>query len=458
MKNKAILCLAWLWLGLVCCTPRVCAAQPTCSTAMRLSRKVYLPLILKPRSPSVRPLPDTTEDIHIFNDQLAGYMSEAQVQFAATHYDGTQKVTRSMADRLRVYNPNLVVLNYRLGLGLGYRTTQDGCDPTGDWLALVEGDEWVHEWPGDAAVSESWFYHWPQSSNTRVLNCDWGWYLMDPDSVGWRAYWSGEVLRQLRANAADGVFADSLSVPNYLGAYHYNPSLPEVDIAFEAAWAQRLQRFVAFAQSGALAPYHLIPNVSAWVTTRDPTNYAAADGVMIEGFGGWGFGSYFDLGDWQLQMDRILDLVSRDKAVLAQQYVDPTDVDDRTYLLACYLLIKGHYTYLNLELGEDPEWFPEYGIAIGSPLQSAPGSVEALWNTSWGVYTRAYSNGLVLVNPGDTARMVHLSRTYYLATPQGGGNVPENGQPPVSWRVLYAPVTQVTLAANRGAVLVTAVP
>ena len=34
--------------------------------------------------------------------------------------------------------------------------------------------------------------------------------------------------------------------------------------------------------------YALIVNAGAMVTTRDPTDYSLADGVMVEGYGGLG--------------------------------------------------------------------------------------------------------------------------------------------------------------------------
>lgn len=49
-----------------------------------------------------------------------------------------------------------------------------------------------------------------------------------------------------------------------------------------------------------------IPNAGSWITTRDRTNYAIPDGVMIEGFAEGGPASFYALGDWQLQMDRAL--------------------------------------------------------------------------------------------------------------------------------------------------------
>jgi hypothetical protein len=400
-------------------------------------------------------LPATQNGIHVFNDQLSSSMSEEQFQFAATHYAGTQKMTRSDADHLRQYNPDFIVLHYRLGLGLGFRSIQNSCNPTGEWLRIVEGSDWIQEWP--ISVHESWFYHWPETSDTRVLNCDWGWYVTNPDDPDWRSYWSAEVLRQLKANTDDGLFADSFSVPNYLGPESYNPALPEIDAAFENQWATRIENFIDFLQQGELAPYHFIPNVGSWVTTRDPTDYSNVDGVMIEGFAEWGYGSYYDLYDWQLQMNRILGLVILDRALLAQQYVNPDDLQERMFVLGSYLLIKGNHTYLNLDLGMDPEWFPEYEIPIGYPNDVTPINIDVLWDTSWSVYTRSFSNGMVLVNPTNASHSTVLGHTYYQATPSGGGFVPVNGDVS-SWTVSYSPVTNLTISPNQAIVLLDSLP
>jgi hypothetical protein len=194
------------------------------------------------------------------------------------------------------------------------------------------------------------------------------------------------------------------------------------------------------------------------ITSRETTAYSLADGVMVEGFGAWGWGWYFDLPDWQLQMNRILDLVNLDKAVIAQQYIDPIDVNDRMFLLGNYLLIKGSHTYLNLDYSMEPEWFPEYDIPIGHPLGSAPASVDDLWNAGWGVYARDYDNGLVLVNPTAITQTISLGSTCYQATPAGGGMVPEDGVLPAEWVVTYSAVTEVILPPNRAAVLLDNAP
>ena len=404
----------------------------------------------------IHSFPDTIEGIHVFNDQLAVWeMSEAQFEFAATHYVGAQKVFVSEVRRLRSHNPNFVVLNYRLGLGLGYQQTIGDCEPSGTWLEVIEGEKWVREYPENPP--DEWFF---TLDGQRVLFCDWGWYVMDIGNLAWREYWAGEVLRQLRANASDGIFIDGLFPPNYYGGDKFDPNLPVIDRVFEETWSSKIEDFIIFGQSGDLADYYFIPNVGQWVTGRDITDYSSADGIMIEGFGRWANGEYFlaEEGDWQLQMDRILSMVNLDKIILLQQYVDKgIDMEDRLFLLGNYLLIKGHHTYVNLELSSEPEWFPEYEIPIGTPIGGIPSSIGSLWRSDWGVYARAYSNGLVLVNPSEKVQEIVFQKTYYQAFPYGGGIVPADGDV-LGWEVDYVPVTSVSLNPNQAVILLDALP
>src|SRR3990172_1477698 len=71
------------------------------------------------QQPSARNFPDTTSSILVFSDQLnTSAMTEAQFQFAAAHYAGSQKLLPNATRRLRSYNPNYLMLHYRLGQGL----------------------------------------------------------------------------------------------------------------------------------------------------------------------------------------------------------------------------------------------------------------------------------------------------------------------------------------------------
>ncbi|MBU6349689.1 MAG: hypothetical protein KGS73_06020 [Chloroflexi bacterium] len=396
-----------------------------------------------------RTWPDTRDGIHVFNDQLLPTLSDAQWQFAATHYAGVQKMTRPDADTLRSYNPDLLILHYRLGLALGYRGIENGCQPVGEYVRVVEGAAWVQEWPGEDVVQEDWFAHWPESSASRVLNCDWGWWLMNLESPGWRAYWQGEVLRQLQANANDGVFMDSLSVPNYLGSDRYDPVLPSFDLTYETTWASRIDAWLAWLQTQPVGDYALVPNVGNWVTTRDPTTYAAADGAMFEGFAMWGAGAPYAVEDWRLQMNRALGLIRQGKAVIAQAYTG--DGRERLFALGSYLLIKGERTYLNLESDMVPEWWPEYDIAIGTPLQPPVAVVDDLASNA--IYRRDFTNGFVLVNPAEEGApiVVDLGGMFRLAQPNGGGPVGADGVPTGS--LTFQSVTTVSLPPYSAAVL-----
>ncbi len=237
----------------------------------------------------IRTFPNTIEGIHVFNDQMATWeMSEEQFKFAATHYAGTQKVFASDARRLRAHNPDFIVLNYRLGMGLGYQSVTGDCSPNGSWLEVIEGEKWIREYPDNPP--DEWFF---KLDGQRVFFCEWGWYLMDITNPSWREYWSGELLRQLNTNLADGVFVDGLFPPNFYGSEKFKPHLPEKDELFENTWSTNIEDFIDFTQSGELSNYHLIANVGHWVTGRDKTDYSASDGILVEGFSRWADGQYF---------------------------------------------------------------------------------------------------------------------------------------------------------------------
>lgn len=446
-------------VGCIC----LCVLFGSVATALLLSPvqaaadNLYLPLVqLAAARPATRAWPDTSTGIHVFNDQLASGLTNAQTQFAAMHYAGSQKLTFSQAEALRAANPGFIVLHYRLGIGLGYRTTTGACVPNGDYLAVVEGDDWVQEWPGDANVQDSWFFPWAGSD--RVLNCDWGWYLMELGDASWRTYWHGEVLRQVRANADDGVFIDSLSVPNSLGTY--SPPLPALDLAFEAAWSARIESWLAWLQTQPVGAHYIVPNVGSWITTRDTTDYGAADGMMVEGFAIEADASPYNLEDWCLQMNRILAATARGQAIIGQSYA--MGDQERMFALGSYLLVKGSKSYLNLDYGLDPEWWPEYDIPIGRPTESAVSSIQDLYEEEDGVYRRDFNNGFVLVNPTSpwdgtaTSPVVDLGGTYYLAECSGGGTLPDDGVP--TGAVTYRAVSAIALGPYSAAVLLNEEP
>ena len=474
-----LLCVAALVSGGIALrtSTSVSHAQPIddshAAHAPTITHTVYLPVI---RYTAGRPWPDTTNGIYVLNDQLATWsMSEAQFEFAATHYVGTQKVTRDQARHLRQYNPNFLVLHYRLAQALGH-SLPNACAPTTDYLQIIDGDEWVQEWPGNATVQENWFYHYssatevraPTPANpaaweppllplaSRVFSCTDGHYLMELNDAGWRQWWSTQVIAQLINNENDALFADSFSVPNYFGHCAYQPCLPDVDTAFEQQWADRELAFTDYMQSRFAGRWKWLPNIGAWITSRDPSDYSNLDGAMLEGFAEWGYGNYFDLADWELQINRVLPLIRNDKIIIGQTYPTETDVNERLFILGTYLLIKGTHTYLNMDIAMEPEWFPEYSIDLGSPIDPLPVTIDAFFDATAQVYVRHYAKGMVMVNPSADAHTINLGGTYYRANPSGGGLVPEDGTAPGS--ISYAAVTSINLGANQAAIVLNALP
>jgi hypothetical protein len=248
----------------------------------------------------------------------------------------------------------------------------------------------------------------------------------------------------------DGVFADSLSVPQYLGADNFTP--PFRYFMGEAAWTARIGRFMAYEARHLRGRLWFIPNAGSWITTRDRTNYAIADGVMIEGFAEGDASSFYAVSDWQLQMNRVLGLVRRDKVILAQSYLGPSDMTARGFALGSYLLIRVSHTFLNMWIGAEPQWLPEYGVKLGVPVGSPPATIDAL-RTPQGVYVRRYAHGLVAVNPGSTARSFPASSPMELVHPVGGGAL--NAAADTSgWGLRFSTVSgSVSIPAHGGVVL-----
>jgi len=409
---------------------------------------------------AARGWPDTTRGVHVFVDQLPAGMTDAQIRFAATHYAGTQKMLRAEADRLRAVSPAFLILHYRLGLGLGYRAPDPDCNPTGEFIAVIDGDRWVQEWPGDTAVRENWFFHWPAGSASRVYSCDWGWYTAELDDPGWRRYWHDEVLRQIRANDADGAFMDSVSVPNYLGADRFKPSLPDVDESFESSWARRIADWLRWLQGQDLGSYLIVPNVGAWINGRDATDYSGADGLMVEGFALEADASPLAFSDWQLQMDRCLGAIRAGQALLAQTYI--AGDQERMAALGSYLLVKGEHTFLAIETADEPEWWPEYDVPVGAPLGAPPATITDLDPDGDSIYRRDFENAVVLVNPTNpwdgsaVTRTIQLGRALQQVQLSGGGVVGEDGTTDAA--VTTTPATEVTLGPATAIVLLASPP
>jgi hypothetical protein len=387
-----------------------------------------------------RSFPDTSARIAVLTDQ-PGYLTEAQVRFAATHYVGTQKLTLDQSRPIRAINPDFLVLHYKLAMW------QSG--PRVNYI--VDGVHWSNDFP-EVTRHESWFWHNP--AGRRVTSAQDGKLLMNIADPGFRAYWRDSLVRQVRAGEYDGVFFDSAS-PALLqwearapaderlsGRGARYASLQELgNRSWIAVWQDWISDLDAALAREGIA---LIPNVGGLTTSWDNTDYSLTAGVFSEGF----LDPAWPPSDWESAANQMLSIVGKDRIVILQNYLQRTDdVRRRMFLLGSYLLVKGRHTYVAY-FTTPLDWYPEWGLDLGRPQKTASTIEELRWN---GLYRRDFDRGVVLLNPGDRSVSVKLGSEFRRVVPDGGGPVPKDGAPP--GRITTTSTTLVTVAPRTAEVL-----
>jgi hypothetical protein len=417
------------------------------SRARRLIAPIVLTLTLSAAaSATPRPFPDTREKIRVFNDQLPSSMTDAQWRFAAGHYAGCQKMTRSWTRRMRRLNPGFLVLHYQLALGTGP-------------APFVVGDRWTNDF-ASVTRHEDWFLHDGQPH--RLLQPAWNWYLMDIRFAGDRPvtgfpdYWQRSAIARMRANEDDGCFADSYTQDILMNQLRPTFSWFTDAEANQGEWLPHLNRYGAYCAAAFHRQperFYYLPNLGGLVTTWDrTTNLLVGDGGMNEGFCAPSPGQYYALDDWKLQMSRVLTLAAARKIVLCQTGTDPEKGDHRWFVVGSYLLTKGRRSYLNMFQKSTLEWYPEYTVSLGAYEAEPQPDVDQYWVPEWKLYRRRFAHGMVLVNPSEApVRVPALGAAYRLVSASGGGAVPADGQEPGSLQTII--VTSLIVPAHSARVL-----
>ena len=401
-----------------------------------------------------RQFPDTTDGIYVFVDQLniASY-TPAQLQFAASHYVGTQKQVSRRIDELRVYNNDFIMIQYRLGVR-----------ESGHEANYIHDDTWSNDWDS-IDPHEDWFIHDDQGNRVyQLYGSSLEEYCMDVSgringntTAGWKEYWASCVIADCDASHADGVFADSTHLPYAVPSWLQDSPIggpPHV------AYIEHMEDFYdyVYAQFDQANKY-FIPNIGGLCTTADTTQgyYEDVHGAMVEGFAETRWGTT----DWVMQQDRTLKLLGNDKIYIAQNgFDDHTKVDKRKWFLSNFLLLKHSKSYINMFSGADGQlyWWPEYDLDLGQELDTTvPEHVDDLKDPASGIYVRRYQRGLVLVNATDQVRTFTLDPgdPNLLVEPWGGGAIGGDGQMVRPAGLDYFPQGgSITLGAWSGAILV----
>jgi hypothetical protein len=389
--------------------------------------------------PSGRSYPDTNAVIALLVDQLPS-MNMAQMQFATSHYVGTEKQLLSVTQQLRALNKDFLVLHYHLCLWQSGPMTPFICN----------GTSWCNDYP-TVTTNESWFWH--NTSNQRVIDPDMA-LLMNITVPAFQQYWEQSLETQVGDGQYDGIMFDSASPsllqgwvggsganqdPRLAGTAAKDTSFPELG---NTTWIDAWQTWISKLSADLAAKgIPLIPNDGNFITSWDNTDYTVTSGVFSEGFASTNEAP----SDWMASTNELLKLASLDRIMILQNYLStPSDVATRMYYLGNYLLVKGHHTYLDYFASGPLEWYPEWSVDLGAPTTAATTDVSTLLTGNGGVYRRDFANGSVLVNPSSSP--VTVTITGNQVVPMGGGAVDSTGATPGS--LSMNAVTTVTVGAT----------
>jgi hypothetical protein len=230
-------------------------------------------------------------------------------------------------------------------------------------------------------------------------------------NIGSRSYqraWLANVVKDLGGDPWNGVLLDDVN-PTIAGHYCVRcvaryPS--------NQTYQRAMQSFLgqvgpALKARGKLA----IANLGAWSTHVSVVDswLPYLSGGIDEQFvkvGDQANTGYRSPSMWGRELGEIQTTQSEGKLFIGLTHSSDADERAAIYGYATELLAANGYALYSMSANYSTEtWFPEYGYALGSPT----GVFSADAN---GVYRRAFTQGLVLVNPTTARRTVSLGGTY----------------------------------------------
>lgn len=305
---------------------------------------------------------------------------------------------------------------------------------------------------------------WVVHDNTRIV--------MKLDDPGFREFWVNSCLREMEANACDGVFADTYTIEAIAGRTTY-PALfgPDAVNAMTTNWLPKLNDYGQYVYARLdSAGYYFFPNIdnlqTNWVKSAGAHYYTGQNlhAAMMEGWGDWSSGDDAFTGMAGAVTLQRAGVFVHGEGYFGDNGMNPalSHAQQRMWLVGTYLLCNHGRMYLSMygpgELGMSvrPLWFPEYELDLGPWLEEWIGPYPKVWN---GVYRRDYRRGFVLVNGGASSKAVNLGGNFWLAEDAGlTDQYWADDQGRESVRLKYTPVSSLTLPAHSAAVLLSQDP
>lgn len=266
-------------------------------------------------------------------------------------------------------------------------------DP-GDCQAEPKGNQ-VAYLPGDFCRIEQehpdWFL---LDSLGRRLEDEPGYWLMDPGSPGYRAFWLERARQMQQAFGWRGLFLDNVEAS--LSKYESNLGLPSAyptDESLQTAVLGFLDYLRQNGLGGAGSP--LYANI---ISIRDPQVWPLylqrLDGAMLENFATDWRGSALTAQEWENQMEWLRASQAQGKTLLLVAQGNQDDVERQRFAYASYLLVNeglAFFRYTHHSLYREDWQYDLYIKSIGQPL-GPPYAQGEEW-------VRDFSGGQVRVNP-----------------------------------------------------------
>jgi hypothetical protein len=295
---------------------------------------------------------------------------------------------------LKKANPNIKVLEYK---NLGFAA--QGTGPEGISASGVNYSE----------AKSSWFLKNTAGKSFTAEPYPWLW-AMDVGSREYQEKWAANVIAEMTAQGWDGVMLDDA---NATMKYQYNPS-SIAKYPNDAAYAGAMESALAYIGPKIQAAGKLaIPNFATWV--EYPQTYDSwlqyVSGGLDEMFVKWGRGNgegYREAGQWQTQIEEARYANQHGKIFLAYTQGATGETQAQRYGYASLLMGSESASLSSYSFTPNystEQWLPEYEYEIGNATGLAS-------SDSTGVWRRAFTNGLVLVNPTNASKTVSFGGTY----------------------------------------------
>jgi hypothetical protein len=258
-----------------------------------------------------------------------------------------------------------------------------------------------------------WLLH---TKSGALLKSSYGTYLIDPGNSGVRS-WEAAYAKQSQSQGWTGVYLDSMGLYGFSG-FTGTPINPRTHSAYTTAqWIKDEEGLAAAVRSAISVP--LIIN-----GLRTGPGYFKDTSPLVSGIDGGEFEGCFrdanakitnypSTSSWLSQVKALEDVQSKGRTALCWTKTWTSATSSQisswhTFALASFMLANQgseEFFFSGHKSDNGNSWYGDDKFAVGSPSGS-------LKSTSGGAYYRAYSKGMVVVNPTGGSLSVPLGAVY----------------------------------------------